>query len=65
MIPLVRPPISVGVILPGRLQMPGRFVAQYPAAPPCRYRSTACRDRAMRMTATLYPQHFTASPKAG
>ncbi len=32
---------------------------------PGEFRRTACRDRAMRMIATLFPKHFDASPLAG
>ena len=32
---------------------------------PGEFRRTACRDRAMRMIATLFPYHFDADPLAG
>jgi TetR/AcrR family transcriptional regulator, transcriptional repressor of bet genes len=32
---------------------------------PGEFRRTACRERAMRMIATLFPRHFDASPSAG
>jgi AcrR family transcriptional regulator len=32
---------------------------------PGEFRRTACRDRAIRMIATLFPRHFDASPTAG
>jgi AcrR family transcriptional regulator len=32
---------------------------------PGEFRRAACRDRAMRMIATLFPKHFSASPLAG
>ena len=31
---------------------------------PNEFRRAACRDRAMRMIATLFPKHFDASPLA-